>query len=154
LGRPTKFTKALAERVCDLIASTPRGLDFICERDPDLPSSRTISRWLSSRPAFCQSYAHARELQAWLLFDECLEISDDGTNDTTLETRDGRQVEIIHPEVVARSKLRVETRLKMAVQLYPKKFGPKVELGGQVAVAVVLDKPQSEDEWSTKHAPG
>jgi hypothetical protein len=125
-GRPTGYSDELAMTICEKIATTPRGLDYICAVNDELPSASTVHRWLNEHPTFCESYLRARERQADLLFDECLEIADDGTNDTKLVGRDGEQHEVQNSEWISRSKLRVETRMRMAGKLAPKKYGDKV----------------------------
>lgn len=136
-GRPSLYTPELAEEICERIATTPRGLSFICAVDSGLPDERTVARWISTRADFCQMYRAARERQADLLFDESLEIADDSSGDLKIITRkDGSTVEACDTEFVMRSTLRVNTRLKMAAQLAPRKYGNKqmIELAGEIAV--------------------
>ncbi len=128
IGRPSEFSEDLAERICDLIGSTPRGLDYICDSDDTLPSARTVHRWLNDNEKFCQSYVRARERQADLLFDQCLEIADDASRDVKLVGDDER--EVLNSEFVQRAKLRVETRFRMAGKLAPKKYGDRVTHAG------------------------
>lgn len=125
MGRPSDFTAAMGEEICERIATTPRGLDFICQSDEALPSPRTVHRWLAASEEFRQSYLRARERQADLIFDECLEIADDGTNDTKLVGAEGEEREVCDSEWISRSKLRVETRMRMAGKLLPKKYGDR-----------------------------
>lgn len=128
-GRPSLFTQEIADLICERIGTTPRGLDFICDNDELLPSASTVHRWLNGDAAFCESYRRARERQADLIFDECLEIADDGSNDTKLLKRgDGSETEVCNAEWISRSKLRVDTRLRMAGKLSPKKYGDKLEV--------------------------
>jgi hypothetical protein len=125
-GRPSDFSIWIAHEICERIATTPRGLDFICQSDDALPSSRTVNRWLVQHAGFCQSYLRARERQADLLFDECLEIADDSTGDTkTVEYESGASSTQCNSEWISRSKLRVDTRLRMAGKLSPKKYGER-----------------------------
>lgn len=124
-GRPSDYTDEIAEEICELIATTPRGLDFICNTHDDLPSARTVARWLAAHESFRQRYVRARERQADLIFDECLEIADDGTNDTKLVGAEGDEREAQNSEWISRSKLRVDTRMRMAGKLNPKKYGDK-----------------------------
>lgn len=126
-GRPSSYTPEIADEICERLATTPRGLDFICESDEALPSARQVHRWLNEHEDFRQSYVRARERQADLLFDECLEIADDGSNDTKLVGREGEEREVTDSDVIQRSKLRVETRLRMAGKLAPKKYGDRIE---------------------------
>lgn len=130
-GRPTAFSPELAEAVCDAVSTTPRGLDFICETNKAFPSARTVHRWLAANESFRQSYVLARERQADLLFDECLEIADDRSGDTKIVGRDGEEREVMDAEFVARSKIRIDTRMRMAGKLAPKKYGDKIQVGGE-----------------------
>lgn len=141
-GRPSEYSEALASEICERIATTPRGIDFICESDETLPSARTVHRWLNAHDGFRQSYLRARERQADLIFDECLEIADDSSRDTKLVGREGEEYEVVNSEFVQRAKLRVDTRLRMAGKLAPKKYGDKVELehSGEVRVSKVERK--------------
>jgi hypothetical protein len=128
MARPSDFTQEIADEICERIATTPRGIDFICESDEGLPSARTVHRWLNANEAFRQSYLRARERQADLLFDQCLEIADDNSNDTKLVGAEGAEHEAANSEWISRSKLRVDTRLRMAGKLAPKKYGDAVHL--------------------------
>lgn len=126
--RPSEFSQEIADEICARIATTARGIDFICESDPGLPCARTIHRWLNANEAFCQSYLRARERQADLIFDECLEIADDCSRDTKMLGAEGAEYEVCNSEWISRSKLRVDTRLRMAGKLAPKKYGDKQEI--------------------------
>lgn len=140
-GRPTKFTKEIAERICDLIATTPRGLDHICDGTEELPSSRTVHRWIEQNEEFCRNYLRARELQADLLFDECLSIADDTSNDTKVIAHGENVTEAANTEWISRSKLRVDTRMRMAGKLNPKKYGDKLELNATVKTGTEVILP-------------
>lgn len=122
VARPTKYTVRLGEEICEAIASTARGLVRICEGNEGFPSARTVLRWLGVHEGFRVKYGLAKEAQADLLFDECLEIADDSTYDT-VTTRSG---EGCNKEWIMRSKLRIDTRRWMAEKLAPKKYGDKV----------------------------
>lgn len=138
-GRPSDFTQKLADDICDRIACTNRGLDWICSQDDTFPHPSTIHRWTAERPDFRESYLRARERQADLIFDECLEIADDSSGDVTeVERDDGTTYEQYNSERVARSKLRVDTRMRMAGKLAPKKYGDKlnVDHAGEVGIVV------------------
>lgn len=150
MARPSEFSQEMADEICERVATTPRGLDFICDRDEELPSARTVHRWLNAHDTFRQSYVRARDRQADLLFDECLAIADDGTNDTKLIKRqDGSEDEVCNAEWISRSKLRVETRLRMAGKLAPKKYGEKITQehtgDGGGPVTIITGVPRAGD---------
>lgn len=124
-GRPAiEYTEEIGNRICHLIAITPRSLKRICEENPDLPHVDTIYTWRVKYKTFSDKYFEAKRQQAILLAEETLEISDDGTNDFMLG-KDGQ--EILNSEHVQRSKLRVATRQWHAARLMPKLFGDRVQ---------------------------
>lgn len=127
MGRPSSYTPDIAEKICDLIATTPRGLEFICRNNEGLPSRATVLRWLASNQEFCASYLRARECQADLIFEDCLEIADTqviGEKVTTSPQGDT----IVTADMIEHRKLRIDTRMRMAGKLAPKKYGDKIDV--------------------------
>ena len=61
-GRPPLYSKELAQRICDLIASGET--DATIEVMAGMPTARTILRWKHEHEDFCRNYAHAREARA------------------------------------------------------------------------------------------
>lgn len=128
MARPTDFSTEIADTICDKIADG-ESLRSICAAE-DMPAKSTVFRWLSLHKEFSDQYARAREAQADSLFDEILDIADDGVQDVR-ETEDGR--EIVNHDHIQRSKLRVDARKWMAGKLQPKKYGEKVTQDHTVA---------------------
>lgn len=61
-GRPTLYTEALAEKICELIA---QGVSEIkIGAMPGMPDASTIYRWKDDHPEFCRRSARAREQSA------------------------------------------------------------------------------------------
>ena len=129
-GRPTTYSEEIVATICDRIAEG-ESLRSICE-DDDLPAIRTVFDWLADdkRVDFRTKYARAREAQADALFDEMIDIADDGRNDW-MEKRnsDGENIGWQeNGEALRRSDLRIKTRQWMASKLQPKKYGDKLDL--------------------------
>nr|WP_225669207.1 terminase small subunit protein [Bradyrhizobium hereditatis] len=97
-------------------------LRTICKAE-DMPDKSTVFRWLAEHQDFRDQYARASEARAHALAEEALEIADDGRNDTYTD-EDGH--EATNHDVIARSRLRVDTRKWFAARLNPKKYGDKV----------------------------
>jgi hypothetical protein len=138
-----QYSDEIADRICDALADA-RSLRGIC-CEPDMPSQSTVFRWLGDDRylAFRERYARAREAQADALFDEMLDIADDGANDWMERKReDGTVDEIVNHEHISRSKLRIEARKWMAGKLRPKVYGDKLDVAHTGAVAIVVN---SED---------
>lgn len=94
------------------------------------PSRATIYRWTEADEEFARQFARAREAGAAHLIDLAQEVADDGSNDTY--TDDEGRTRTDH-DVVARSKLRVETLMKRAACFCPRLFGTKVSVGGDAS---------------------
>lgn len=133
-GAPTKYSQEIADRICEIISTSNRGLHKICAENPDLPKVTTIMRWLSEedKKTFREQYTRARELQAEYLVDEILDIADDGTNDYMTIQKGDESYNVEDREVTNRSKLRVEARKWRASKLFPKRYGDKVEVDAKV----------------------
>ncbi|MBX4986716.1 terminase small subunit-like protein [Rhizobium lentis] len=129
MGRPSKFSQALAERICARIADR-ESLRSIC-RDEDMPSKSTVLSWLADedKAAFRARYALAREIMADSFVDEMVEIADNSSDDwiekknASGETTGWQE----NGEAIRRSQLRIATRQWVAERLRPKKYGAKVE---------------------------
>lgn len=126
--RPTGYTEELGHEICERIATTAQGLDLICDNEPSFPSARTVARWLEIHPAFCQSYVRARERQADLLFDQCLEIADKCRIGEKVKTLPDGSTEVMTGDMIERARLQVDTRMRMAGKLHMKKYGDKAEV--------------------------
>lgn len=141
-GRPSKFTEAIAAEICDRL-SKGETLTSIC-RDEHMPEPRTVSDWKAAKPDFSTAFARAREAGFDAIAEECIEIAEDGSNDYTERRRqDGSTEEVFNAEHVQRSKLRIETRLKLLAKWDPKRYGEKLDLnhsGGVTIVAQDLDE--------------
>lgn len=124
-GRPSDYTSEIADRICERIGDG-QSLRTICQ-DEGMPSQSMVYRWLAAQPEFREQYARAREAQADLLFDEILQIADDGRNDKYTDDEGMQRTDY---DVIARSKLRVDARKWMAAKLRPRVYGDKLAIGG------------------------
>lgn len=122
LGRPSEYTADIAAAICAELASG-KSLRSVCY-SPSMPDKSTVFRWLGAFPDFRDQYARAKEESADALVEDMLAIADDGLNDTYTD-EDGNERTM--PDVIQRSKLRVDTRKWIASKLKPKKYGDKVQ---------------------------
>lgn len=138
-GRPSKYNKEVCDEIC-LRLSNGQSLLQIC-RDEKMPTRNTVVNWLNDdgKIEFFHKYARAREMQAELLFDEMLDISDDGSNDwMEIETKAGRIIEVTNHEHINRSRLRIDTRKWYLSKVLPKKFGEKIDVEHTGDVSITL----------------
>lgn len=93
-------------------------------------SKSEVYRWMDEDELFKGRIARAREKGYEEIFEECLAIADDSTNDW-MDRRRGDDVDrVVDAETIQRSKIRIETRLKLLSKWDPKKYGEKLQLGG------------------------
>lgn len=132
MGRPSLYSTELGTKICLRVAEGESVLQ-IC-RDEDMPEARTVYLWLlnlqeTDKKEFREMYEKAREIQAEVIHDQLLDISDDGTNDwMEIETRSGRIIEVPDHEHINRSRLRCDTRKWIVARMNPKKYGDKLDL--------------------------
>lgn len=130
-GRPSDFSEEVVTIICERMAEG-KGLREIC-RDPDLPDRVTVLRWLDKHEEFRNQYARAREaLMDWYA-EEILEIAFDGSKDRTID--DAGNMRTDH-EVVARSRLKVDTLKFLMAKLHPRRYGDKLTDEAETAKAV------------------
>ncbi len=121
-GRPTLYSEALADEICELIMQGKALPDVAKAVHVD---KTTILRWVEKHPDFCNRYARAREVQADVLAEEIIAIADDPA---TEEIQDGDETRtVISSSAVQRNRLRVDARKWYASKLAPKKYGDKLD---------------------------
>ena len=104
---------------------------------------RTILDWTESNGEFGAQYAHVRARAYEMLADELVTIADESTNDTFIDENGNERT---NAEVVARSRLRVDTRKWMLSKMLPKVYGDKLDLSHSGVVRV------ERVEWSVIEA--
>lgn len=103
-------------------------LAVICRSDPvRFPTPMTWGNWCKADESLAIAYARARDFGFDAIAADCLEIADNTANDTKTTGEDGR--EVANTEWISRSKLRVETRLKLLAKWDPKRYGDKTLIG-------------------------
>lgn len=122
-GRPTLYSEALADLICERLADG-ESLRAICS-EPDMPCKASVFKWLRDNKQFSDQYARAREEQAETLADEIIEIADETYLDHKVNDRGNV---VVDNEAIQRSKLRVEARKWIAAKLKPKRYGEKLDL--------------------------
>lgn len=122
-----EYTQELADKICTRLVEG-ESLRSICA-DPDMPAKSTVMGWLArnEHAGFVDQYTRAREMQADALFDEVLDIADDGSNDW-MERHDEEGGNLgwkENGEALNRSRIRIDARKWMAGKLRPKVYGDR-----------------------------
>lgn len=111
LGRPTDYTKDMADKICEKI-SGGLSLRAICA-EAGMPARGTVYRWLIENADFQDQYTRAREKQADYFAEEIIEIADSAVAESA---------------AVSKAKLQIDARKWAASKIAPKKYGDKTEL--------------------------
>ena len=110
-------------------------------RQKNKPNWRTIYNWLEKDKDgdFITRFAHARDMGADAIAEECLEIID---APAVLCGSEGNTR--LDPAYVQQQKNRVEARLKLLAKWNPKKYGEKVgvEAKGDISLTISTGVPQ------------
>ena len=114
------FTQEKGDAICALLSE---GMSLRKAAAACGVGAATVLDWCDAHKEFGEQYARARARGYQLLAEDILEISDDASRDV-IETEHGPKVDA---EVVARSRLRVDSRKWMLAKMLPKVYGDKIE---------------------------
>jgi len=127
LGQPTKKTAAICNEICKRLADG-EPLAQIC-RDKKMPCPNSVRNWMEKDKELNEAIARAREDGEDKIAADCLEIADNATNDyMAKQDGEGATAYALNGEHIQRSKLRIETRLKLLAKWNPKKYGDRTSL--------------------------
>jgi hypothetical protein len=111
IGRPSSYTKEVAEKICDLIAAGGH-MHIVCAEEW-APAERTVYQWLRAHDEFAQMYAHARERQQEVFAAQVVLIAD-----------------TVKDAAIARNMM--DARKWHASKVAPKKWGDRLEIDAKV----------------------
>ena len=114
------MTDELFDEICERMVDG-ESVRTIC-KDDHMPAISTLMKILNQNPDRSAQYARALQMRADAMFEEIMDISDDGSNDPTSIVLNGEHVQ--------RSKLRVDSRKWALGRMNPKKYGEKTFIGG------------------------
>lgn len=161
-GRPSKYNRELADKICGLIATSTMSLTDIGKKVGI--DQTTIAAWIRDKKKvdpedkeeqdFSLLYVRAKEAQMHMMAEEILDIADNATNDYMLRNdREGDSPGFReNGEVINRSRLRIESRKWLMAKLAPKVYGDKVTQehtgpsGGPIQTQAITFKGKGADE--------
>ena len=126
MGRQSTFNEKDAAEIVERL-SKGEPLTIIC-RDDWLPCDDTVRNWAEKNEAFARDIARARVAGFDAIALEALAIADETHHDTK---KGANGEDVCNSEWISRSRLRVETRLKLLSKWDPKRYGDKIaHVGG------------------------
>lgn len=124
-GRPTTYTKELADSICEQLADG-KSMRSVCLQD-DMPSMSTVFKWLREKEEFSQQYAKAKEESADAMAEDLLQIADTPVMGEIKTIKPDGSVEIKQDEMLGHRRLQVDTRKWLMSKMKPKKYGEKID---------------------------
>ncbi len=119
------YDRDAALAVCQRLEDEPHlGLRQIL-REAGIAKS-TFHDWRKQHEELEAAYKTAKEAGFDALAQQCLEIADDGSADYTI----GKDGPVLDSEHIQRSKVRIDTRLKLLAKWDPKRYGDRTVLAG------------------------
>ncbi len=127
-SKAIKWTVQLEQAILDWIASGKTLREFC--RQEGMPSHDAVYDHQAASDEFKQRIARARETGEELLAQECLAIADTPQRGNIVIKKPDGTVEVRTEDMLGHRKLQIETRLKLLAKWNPRKWGDKVQVGG------------------------
>lgn len=147
-GRPCVYDPDIAAAICARLACG-ESLRAIC-RDDAFPPESTVRGWaVDDVDGFAARYARARDIGLDTMADELLEIADTPREGVRTESSDDG-IKTVTEDMLGHRRLQIDARKWYLAKLAPKRYGDKLELGGQVKSYVVQLPPEAEssEDWA------
>lgn len=122
------FSTEIADKILERLANG-ESLRAIC-RDKGMPAPSTVCTWVKENKEFAEQYAHARELQSDILFDEIEEIAREAVANGEAADTNARR-------------LLIDAHKWRLSKMLPKKYGDKLDL--DIKKSDPLDDMTAED---------
>lgn len=141
MGRISTYTPEVGAKIAARL-STGEPLTIICA-DEGMPCDDTVRNWAEADAEFGRVIARAREAGFDRIALDALAIADE----TEFDTKTGPNgADVCDGEWISRSKLRVETRLKLLAKWSPQRYGDMIKLGDPDGKRLAEVDPRTEEE--------
>jgi hypothetical protein len=129
----TVWNDALADEILEVVAASPRSVEWLCAANPHWPTPRTLRTWKATRPEFRNAFNQARRELADELAFQAVEIADDDSGDLLeLSRKDGSTYVVVNQARATRDKLRAGARQWLAGKLAPDVYGDRLDVNARL----------------------
>jgi len=149
-GRPSKYTPEIAQEILDRI-STGEPLLQICREDR-MPKRQTVYDWLDRVEGLSGQFARARDAGCDAMAEEALIIANTPLTGLKKVFSSGAEgdkdsMTVTEEDMLGHRKLQIETRLKLLACWNPKKYGTKVQMGGDPGNPLKVEVQSEADTY-------
>ena len=131
MGAKSTYNERDANEICERL-SKGEPLRAIC-KDDHLPALRTVYLWKEMFPEFAAQFVRAREVGGDAIADEVIAILDERPERCDSGGNGGTRVD---PGYVQWQKNRAEYRVRLLAKWFPKKYGDRIEIEGNVNISI------------------
>ena len=138
-GRPSTFSQHIADIICIRLSEGESLREIV--KTEGMPDRTTIYDWLMKHEGFANQYTRAREEQADTYADEIIAIADEQPEIiAVVDKKTGALIEHkLDGAFLQWQKNRIEARKWTAMKLKPKKYGDKMQIGGDPESPLTVD---------------
>jgi hypothetical protein len=143
-----KYTPELAQQIFHRI-SMGESLLKICG-DEGMPTRQAVYNWVHGDETLALQFARAREEGCDAMAEEALHISNTphfGQKKVYSSGEDEDSVTVTEEDMLGHRKLQIETRLKLLACWNPKKYGTKVQMGGDPGNPIQIEAQVEADNF-------
>ena len=130
-GQPSTYTAWAGETIC---AGLAEGHSLLSICDAMGVSYEAARNWERDIAEHATKSMRAREIGCHAMADGCIAIADDGRNDWMENHGQDAPGWKLNGEHLQRSRLRIDTRMRLLGKWLPKVYGEKIELAGSMTV--------------------
>ena len=131
-GRPSTYTKELADKICAELA-LGKSMRTVVQPD-DMPAMSTVFLWLREHKDFSEQYEKAKQESADAMAEELLYIADTPVMGEIKTIKANGDVEIKQDEMLGHRRLQVDSRKWLMSKMKPKKYGDHLDLTSDTTV--------------------
>ena len=130
-NKETYYSEVIADRILERVAA---GEDLRkISREDGFPPAHIILSWFLypdevERPGFAARFEKATTIGLHMMATEIVSIADDSGHDKVKKMVDGKTIEVVDTEHIARDKLRIDTRKFILQRKLRKEFGDNVQV--------------------------
>jgi len=133
---PTKRTDDVTAEILSRISAGEPYARIYRSDTKRFPHQTAWNDWLLADETLAIAHSKAREIGFDFMAAECLDIADDSSKDSIVDSRGNVKLDV---EFAQRSKLRVWTRLQLLAKWDPKRYGERVTHAGDASAPISVE---------------
>lgn len=118
----TMFTDKLAAEICEVVSTSPKMLEELCNERKHWPTAKCVYEWRIKIPSFGEAYARAKMAQIDALVNHIFVLLRDTSNDYYINDEGKKRINHAH---INKLKIEVDAIKWLASKLVPRLYGER-----------------------------